>query len=100
MPMQSAEVPDFRSVAEASAYGSKNDKLSHSHAGFDASTDRNGGNGTKGHIDHRRCDYCGGQLGGINPWSWPPDRPTREIWLHPRCEEPWADYGGQPEDVR
>jgi Protein of unknown function (DUF3631) len=100
MPMKSAEVPDFRSVAEASAYGSKNDKLSHSHAGFDASTDRNGGNGAKGHVDHRRCDYCGGQLGGMKPWSWPPDRPTREIWLHPRCEEPWVDYGGQPEDVR
>jgi hypothetical protein len=96
-PIESAQVHDFRSVAEASADGSKNGNLSYSHAGFDASTDRNGGNGAKGHIDHRRCDYCGSHLGGTNRWNWPPDRPTHQIWLHPHCEAPWWDCGGQPE---
>src|SRR5262249_2324028 len=54
----------------------------------------------KGPRKSHRCDYCGSQLGDMNPWNWPPDRPTREIWLHPRCEEPWVDCGGLSEDVR
>jgi hypothetical protein len=97
---------DFRSVREKIPHGSKKGNLSHGHAGLHACTDPKAENGTKGRIDHetasydRRCDYCGSQLGGTNPWDWPPDRPTRQIWLHPCCEEPWADCGGLPEDVR
>jgi hypothetical protein len=47
-----------------------------------------------------RCDHCGSQFRDMRPWDWPPDRPTRQIWLHPGCEEPWSDYGGLPESVR
>jgi putative DNA primase/helicase len=43
---------DFRSVTDTNGDASKNGKLSHSHAGYDASTDRKGGNGAKGHSDH------------------------------------------------
>jgi putative DNA primase/helicase len=99
-PVESAQVHDFRSVAEASADGSKNGNLFYRHAGFDASTDRSGGNGAKGHIDHRRCDHCGSQFGSLNPWAWPPELPTHQIWLHPHCEAPWWDRGGQPEGVQ
>jgi len=42
------------------------------------------------------CDHCGSQFGDMRPWDWPPDCPTRQIWLHPRCEQPWWDCGGQP----
>jgi hypothetical protein len=43
------------------------------------------------------CDHCGQLLrpdhnGQV--WDWP-GRPDG-IWLHPRCEEPWFDSGGQP----
>jgi hypothetical protein len=47
-----------------------------------------------------RCDYCGSALGGMRPWDWPPDNPTRTIWLHERCEAPWQDSDGAPEGVR
>jgi hypothetical protein len=38
-----------------------------------------------------RCDYCGSQLGDLNPWDWPPDNPSRA---------PWYDSNGLPEGVR
>jgi len=47
-----------------------------------------------------RCDHCGSQFGDMRPWDWPPDFPTRQIWLHERCEGPWWDCGAQPEGVR
>jgi putative DNA primase/helicase len=52
MPMKSAQVRDFRSVAEPPGDGSKNGKLSNSHAGFDASTDRKAQNSGQAHSDH------------------------------------------------
>ena len=48
----------------------------------------------------RRCDYCGSQFGDLRPWDWPPDNRTHTIWLHERCEAPWYDSGGAPQDVR
>jgi putative DNA primase/helicase len=108
-PMESAELDDFRSVAEASADGSKNGKLFNNHAGFDASTLRKPENGARSELAAtetaqtanpfgRRCDLCGSQFGDMNPYDWP-GRPDG-IWLHPRCEEPWSDCGGLPEGVR
>jgi hypothetical protein len=109
--MESAQFDDFRSVAEASADGSKNGKLFNNHAGFDASTLRKLENGACSELAAtesaqtianpfgRRCDLCGSQIGDMSPWDWPPDCPTRQIWLHPRCEEPWYDSGGLPEGV-
>jgi len=47
-----------------------------------------------------RCDHCGSQFGDLNPWDWPPDNPSRTVWLHPRCEAPWYDSNGLPEGVR
>jgi hypothetical protein len=47
-----------------------------------------------------RCDHCGSQFGDMRPWDWPPDNPTHIIWLHSRCEAPWYDSNGLPEDVR
>jgi hypothetical protein len=35
----------------------------------------------------------------MSPWDWPPDNPTRTIWLHERCEMPWYDTKGLPEGV-
>jgi hypothetical protein len=32
----------------------------------------------------RLCNHCG-------PWNWPPEHPTRTIYLHERCEAPWYD---------
>jgi putative DNA primase/helicase len=40
--------------------------------------------------DHR-CDHCG-QLGASGQWDWP-GRPGG-IWLHPHCEQGWADSEG------
>ena len=108
---------DFRSVREIIPHGSKNDELSYSHAGLHACTDRKPEHGAKGQIDHdpgptgrlpiawpittgHRCDYCGSQFGDMRLWDWPPDNPTRAIWLHERCEAPWYDSGGAPEGVR
>jgi hypothetical protein len=36
----------------------------------------------------------------MRPWDWPPDNPTRTIWLHERCEAPWHDSDGAPEGMR
>jgi putative DNA primase/helicase len=101
---------DFQSVADASGDGSKNGKLSHSHAGSDASTLRNGKNSGRGHSDQeidprdpwadypgipeplRRCDHCGQsatRADPLNPWDWP-GRPDG-IRLHRRCETPFHD---------
>jgi putative DNA primase/helicase len=118
MPMNSAQVSDFRSVADASGDGSKNGKLSYSHAGSDASTLRKAKNSGQDDFDHkiapprptpadpwdslerfpifldrnRRCDHCG-QPGTpadpLNPWDCPGG--PDGIVLHARCEEPWQD---------
>jgi Protein of unknown function (DUF3631) len=77
---------------------------------WDAGTDCFGGSGRaangNGAAD-RRCDYCGqlgrasgSAFGDMGPWDWPPDHPTRTIWLHERCEAPWHDSNGLPEGVR
>src|SRR5262249_1948927 len=110
-PMESAQLDDFRSVAEASGDGSKNGNLSYSHMGSDASTLRKPGNGAQsdsattetpsdnpGDIPEglvrtgHRCNNCGSQFGLLNHWAWPgyPDG----IRLHPRCEEAWHDGRG------
>jgi hypothetical protein len=116
-PVESAQVSDFRSVHEGRADGSKNSKKSNNHAGLDGWTDRKPPDGAKGQIDHdsgptgrpptawpiktgHRCDYCGSQFGDMRPWDWPPDNPTRTIRLHERCEVPWYDSGGLPENVQ
>jgi hypothetical protein len=42
----------------------------------------------------RRCDYCGyppRPIELLHPWNWPPDCPTRTVYLHTRCEGPWHD---------
>jgi putative DNA primase/helicase len=72
MPMKSAQVRDFRSVAEPPGDGSKNGKLSYSHAGFDASTDRKAQNSGQAHSDHEIAspDYIPNFL----PRAVPPDR--------------------------
>jgi len=111
MPMESVQLDDFRSVAEASGDGSKNGNLSYSHMGSDASTLRKPGNGAQsdsattetpsdnpGDIPEglvrtgHRCNNCGSQFGLLNHWAWPgyPDG----IRLHPRCEEAWHDGRG------
>jgi putative DNA primase/helicase len=117
-PAGSAQVGDFRSVEEASFDGSKNGKLSYSHAGLDASTDKKGGNGARNDFatseapsiafddgldippslvrTGHRCDHCGSQLGSMSRWEWP-GRPEG-VWLHPRCEEAWHDNGGLTAD--
>jgi hypothetical protein len=46
-----------------------------------------------------RYDYCGSQFGDMRPWNWPPDYPTRTIWLHEGCEASWYDTNGLPEGV-
>jgi hypothetical protein len=48
-------------------------------------------------LRRHRCDHCGSQIGLMNSWDWPPDRPVRQVWLHTRCEEPWWECGGRPE---
>ena len=108
-PMESAQLDEFRSVAEVSGDGSKSRNLSYSDAGSDASTLRKLRNGAQSNFaatetpladpgpipeflrryPDRRCDHCGGQLGMMNRWDWL-GRPDG-IWLHPRCEEPWHD---------
>ena len=108
-PMESAQLDEFRSVAEASGDGSKNRNLSYSDVRSDASTLRKLGNDVQSNFaateipsddpgpipeflrrhPDRRCDHCGGQLGIMNRWDWL-GRPDG-IWLHLRCEEPWHD---------
>jgi putative DNA primase/helicase len=52
MPMRSAQLGDFRSVAKGSGDGSNNAHLSHSDAAFDASTDRKAQNSGQAHSGH------------------------------------------------
>ncbi len=116
VPVESAQVGDFQSVGKAHSDASKNGKLSHSHAGFDASTDRKAGNGARNDFatseapsiafddgldippslvrTGHRCDHCGSQFGSMNRWDWP-GRPDG-IWLHRQCEAPWFDSAGAP----
>jgi putative DNA primase/helicase len=116
VPVESAQVSDFRSVQNPPPDGSKNGKLSYSHAGLDACTDKNGGNGARNDFatseapsiafeddgldippslvrTGHRCDHCGSQLGNMSRWDWP-GRPDG-VWLHPACEEAWHDRGGR-----
>jgi hypothetical protein len=59
MPMEPVQVSDFRSVEKPSPDGSKNGKLSYSHVGFDASTDKNGGNGAREGFATSEAPVCG-----------------------------------------
>jgi putative DNA primase/helicase len=92
---------DFRSVREDIPHGSKNGKLSHSHAGLHACTDRKAQNSGQGPSDQeieraddglglladlRRCLHCNGN-GAVNEVAVP-DRPGT-VWLHRECEQPW-----------
>src|SRR5207245_156096 len=104
MPVESAQVGDFGSVAPGSADASKSGKLSNSHAGFDASTDRKAQNSGQGHLDQepelalgQRCDHCGWP-GATGQWDWQ-GRPNG-VWLHSACEAPWFDreMGRPPRD--
>jgi hypothetical protein len=86
---------DFRSVRETIPHGSKNGKLSHSHAGLHACTDRKAQHSGQGHSDHeiapddgldipdfcRRCTHCGGN-GAVHAVALP----DRTVWLHRECE--------------
>jgi len=114
MPVESEQVSDFRSVETSLSDASENGNLSYSHAGFDASTLQNGGNGAKGSSDQqiappddhphspeslRRCDHCGQPGTAADPlhgWDWS-GRPDG-IRLHSRCEEAWHDH--HPHDDR
>jgi Protein of unknown function (DUF3631) len=75
--------------------GSKKANLSHSHAGLDAWTDQkvaSRSNFPKPPERPQFCTYCRGGPGINNPiesWEWN----GREISLHQRCQEPWADRG-------
>jgi Protein of unknown function (DUF3631) len=111
-PVESAQVDSFTSVPEAPWDGSKNSDLSYSHAGWDAGTDKEPGNGARSSfvtseprsddpgpipesLRRHRCDHCGRQSGITNPYDWP-GRPDG-IRLHPRCEGPWFDSEGRPQ---
>jgi putative DNA primase/helicase len=92
MPMESAQVDDFRSVAEGNGDASKNANLSYSHAGFDLSTLRNGGNGGEGHSDQegspsdapRICAQCNAGGEPLFPVE------GTDLWLHKECRRFWA----------
>src|SRR5262249_54941601 len=111
VPVESAQVSDFRSVRKDNPHGSKNGNLSYSHAHLHARTDRmpesgarNGSTSTEtpsgdpGDIPEclRRhlCDHCGGAVGGMRNYEWP-GRPDG-IWLHAQCEALWFDLEGRP----
>jgi hypothetical protein len=104
MPMKSAQVGVFQSVGEVSSDASENGKLSHSHAGFDASTLQNGGNESKHGFDQgapRICAQCnaGGEpvyeLEGTDLWL---HRECRRFWLksHPEYRANGSDPGPVP----
>jgi hypothetical protein len=116
-PVESAQVDDFASVHEGSVDGSKNGKLSYSHAGLDAWTLSNEKNSAEHGSDQQiapprgdqglsedapaiaRCDHCGQPGTAANPlcgWDWP-GRPDG-IWLHSRCEGPWWEDQGTPSE--
>jgi Protein of unknown function (DUF3631) len=65
-PTASAQVDDFRSVQNPSPHGSKNGKLSYSHAGLHACTDRNGGNGARDDFAASEAHSCGNTATGGN----------------------------------
>jgi putative DNA primase/helicase len=81
---------NFRSVQAAAPDGSKNANLSYSHAGLDAWTDRNGGNGGEGCSDQGRgpgsapiCAQCGRVPPDGLEELFPVGRDL--IPLHPEC---------------
>ena len=109
---------DFRSVRGGIPYGSKNGKLSHSHAGLYACTDKTAPENGQGHsdqetapvvgpvgavadpgdipADYRRCLHCNGG-GAVNKVALP----DRTVWLHRECEESWLkrlEAGATPHD--
>jgi putative DNA primase/helicase len=97
-PVESAQLDHFASVHEAPVDGSKNVKLSYSHAGLDGWTDRNGKNGADHGPDHDR------DLGGICAQCArvPPDGKEEQfpvgrelVWLHPEC---WRFYTAAADD--
>jgi putative DNA primase/helicase len=65
-PVKSAQVDGFASVPEAPWGGSKNGKLSHSHAGLDAWTDKKGGNGAHNDLATSEAPLCGNTVTGGN----------------------------------
>jgi putative DNA primase/helicase len=97
---------DFRSVRETIPHGSKNGKLSYSHAGLHACMDRKAQNTGQGHSDQeiappaadpaddysdiplaqRRCCHCNGN-GAVNEVALT----EGTIWLHRECEAPWME---------
>jgi hypothetical protein len=99
---------DFRSVRGGITYGSKNGKLSHSHAGLYACTDKTAPDNGQGHsdqetapvvgpvggvadpgdipADYRRCLHCNGR-GAVNKVALP----DRTVWLHRECEAAWLE---------
>jgi len=80
-PVESAQVDGFASVPEPPWDGSKNDKLSYSHAGLDGWTDGK----AKNPYDHV-CAYC--NRGEPLPNQVAID--GRTVWLHPgECEAGW-----------
>jgi putative DNA primase/helicase len=117
VPTESAQVRGFANVRKEAPHGSKNGKLSHSHAGLHACTEKKLQTAGQTHFDRettaaetplataanpytdlgipdalRRCDHCG-QPGTaadpLSPWDWPisPDG----VRLHQRCQAPWFD---------
>jgi uncharacterized protein DUF3631 len=101
---RSAEVAVFQTVGEASSDASEPRKLSDSHAGFDASTLQNGGNGSRlrfGRGAPRICAQCnaGGEplyeLEGTDLWL---HRECRRFWLkaHPEYRANGSDPGPVP----
>jgi Protein of unknown function (DUF3631) len=101
----------FASVPDTPRDGSKNGKLAYSHAGWDAGTDKKGGNGGEGHSDQetapsdagvpsdgyadfpdalRRCAHCR-KNGTVPPNKVAVD--GRTVWLHRECETAWLGRG-------
>jgi putative DNA primase/helicase len=66
IPVVSAQVDDFRCVQSLSPDGSKNGKLSHSHAGLDAWTDKKRGNATRDYLAASEAPLCGNTVTGGN----------------------------------
>jgi putative DNA primase/helicase len=110
-PVESEQVDGFASVHEASVDGSKNGKLSRSHASLDGWTDKKSETGARSNLTtpeipsggpgsdpgdipesllRRLCDHCGGGVGTMHNYEWA-DRPGG-IWLHPHCEALWFDF--------
>jgi len=90
---------NFRNVTKALGDGSKNGKLSYSHAGCDGMTDQKDPDSGQSHSDQeitfvddaldippflRRCFHCSGN-GAVNAVALP----DRTVWLHRECEKPW-----------